>query len=91
MEPQPNPTLTSRDRAILRAVDGGNAELVAAGSEPDLYLDGRHCSDQFAARRLAIAGLIAAGPGTAGGRVRARLTAAGRAQLVGAPEARLAG
>ena len=53
------------------------AELVA-GAEPDLLLDGRCCSDQSAAHRLARAGLIAtAGPGAPGGRVAARLTAVG--------------
>lgn len=76
-----DPALTNRDRAILRAVDSGIAELVT-GAEPDLYLDGRHCSDQFAARRLAQAGLIAAAaPVASGQRVRARLTIAGRAHL----------
>lgn len=44
-------TLTQRDRAILRAVAAGSAELVA-GAEPDIYLDGLACSDQFAAHRL---------------------------------------
>jgi hypothetical protein len=44
--------LTGRDRAILRAVAGGSAEL-SGGSEPDLFLDGRSCCDQLAARRLA--------------------------------------
>lgn len=73
--------LSHRDRAILRAVDVGTAEL-ALGAEPALYLDGRYCSDQFAAHRLARAGLIAAaGPGPIGHRVRARLTRAGRARL----------
>ena len=43
--------LTHRDRAILRAVAIGTAELVA-GAEPDLYLDGLACSDQFTAHRL---------------------------------------
>jgi hypothetical protein len=37
--------LTRRDRAILRAVAGGHAELVF-GSEPDLIIDGRCCCDQ---------------------------------------------
>ncbi|MGQ0577267.1 MAG: hypothetical protein ACT4RN_24145 [Pseudonocardia sp.] len=75
------PQLSRRDRAILRAVDAGTAELVA-GVEPDLYLDGRCCSDQFAAHRLARAGLItAAGPSRPGQRVRARLSPAGRARL----------
>jgi hypothetical protein len=44
--------LSFRDLAILRAVDGGHAELLV-GVEPDLYLDGRCCADQVAARRLA--------------------------------------
>ena len=67
------PTLTHRDRAILRAVAGGSAELVA-GAEPDMYLDGLACSDQFAAHRLVHAGLIAAmGPARTGQRIAARL------------------
>ena len=53
----PSRGLTHRDRAILRAVAGGSAQLVIS-SEPDLYLDGRCSSDQLAARRLAHAGLI---------------------------------
>jgi hypothetical protein len=75
------PILTRRDRAILRAVADGRAELVY-GAEPDLLLDGRCCCDQVAAHRLARAGLIAplvvAGVGQ---RVPARLTPAGSAQL----------
>ena len=73
--------LTRRDRAILKAVADGRAELVY-GAEPDLLLDGRCCCDQMAAHRLAHAGLIA--PLTiapVGQRVPARLTAAGTAQL----------
>ena len=35
-------TLSCRDRAILRAVAKGGAELLA-GAEPDLFLDGRCC------------------------------------------------
>ena len=50
--------LTNRDRAILRAVAGGTAEMLVS-SEPDLFVDGRFCCDQLAARRLAHAGLIA--------------------------------
>ncbi len=50
--------LSVRDRAILRAVARGRAELVW-GSEPDLYLDGRFCCDQSAVHRLVRAGLIA--------------------------------
>ena len=76
-------TLTHRDRAILRAVAAGSAELVA-GAEPDMYLDGLACSDQFAAHRLVHAGLIAAlGPARTGQRSAARLTAHG-AELLAA-------
>lgn len=77
----PGTALSHRDRAILRAVAGGIAELVL-GAEPDLYVDGRCCGDQFAAHRLARSGLIAASaPGCVGQRVPARLTAHGRAVL----------
>ena len=76
-----NPVLTRRDRAILKAVADGRAELVY-GAEPDLLLDGRCCCDQVAAHRLARAGLIApAVLAGVGQRVRATLTAAGTAQL----------
>ena len=69
--------LSYRDRAILRAVAGGGAELLT-GAEPDLFLDGRCCADQSAVHRLARAGLIAtAEPGAPGSRVPARLTAVG--------------
>ena len=75
-------TLTGRDRAILRAVAAGGAELLT-GAEPDLLLDGRCCCDQVAAHRLAHRGLIAptrtAGVGQ---RVPACLTLAGAARLV---------
>jgi hypothetical protein len=73
--------LTGRDRAILRAVVSGNAELTW-GSEPDLVLDGRYCSDQLAAHRLARAGLIApAAVCLAGQRVAAMVTPAGMREL----------
>jgi hypothetical protein len=76
--------LSFRDRAILRAVAGGHAEILV-GVEPDLYLDGRFCADQVAARRLARAGLIAAAvPGTTAQRVAARLTTTGRQHAIGA-------
>jgi hypothetical protein len=74
--------LTHRDRAILRAVAGGTAELLGS-TEPDLFVDGRCCSDQLAARRLAHAGLIAgARPARPGQRVPARLTEAGHLELL---------
>jgi hypothetical protein len=75
------PPLSARDRAILAAVAAGGAELVW-GAEPDLYLDGRCCSDQAAAHRLVRSGLIApALPCSVGHRVAAAVTAAGRALL----------
>jgi hypothetical protein len=73
--------LTGRDRAILRAVATGTAELTG-GTEPDLLIGGRYCCDQEAAHRLARTGLIA--PTAAcvlGQRVTAVLTAAGRRAL----------
>jgi len=77
-------TLSGRDRAILRAVAAGGAEL-AVGAEPDLFLDGHCCCAQSAAHHLFRAGLIAAGPlRLAGRRVAAALTAAGR-EALGAP------
>jgi hypothetical protein len=73
--------LTHRDRAIQRAVAAGSAQLVA-GAKSDMYLDGRACSDQFAAHRLVRAGLIAAiGPARTGQHIAARLTAVGAALL----------
>ncbi|WP_232664389.1 hypothetical protein [Pseudonocardia sp. TRM90224] len=81
MELTMNVQLTGRDRAILRAVAAGNAEL-EWGAEPDLFLDGRCCCDQAAAHRLARAGYIApAAVCTAGQRVAACLTAAGKQEL----------
>jgi hypothetical protein len=78
-------TLSGRDRAILRAVAAGGAEL-ALGTEPDLFLDGRCCCDQSAAHQLVRAGYIAAMKlGLVGQRVAAALTPAGRAALGSAP------
>ena len=48
-------TLSGRDRAILRAVAAGGAEL-CLGTEPDPFLDGRCCCDPSAAHRLVRAG-----------------------------------
>lgn len=70
-------TLSGRDRAILRAVGAGGAELLL-GTEPDLFLDGRCCCDQSAAHRLVRSGLITAATlGLVGQRVAAVLTRAG--------------
>lgn len=74
--------LTGRDRAILRAVARGRAELVW-GAEPDLYLDGRFCCDQSAVHRLVRAGLIEpVVEGSVGQRLPAQVTTAGRLELV---------
>jgi hypothetical protein len=73
--------LSGRDRAILRAVETGSAEL-GWGAEPDLLLEGRYCCDQPAAHRLVRAGLIApARVCAAGQRVPAVLTPAGLREL----------
>ena len=52
--------LTPRERSVLRAVAAGRCRSSAGA----LTVDGLHFSDQFAARRLADAGLITnvAGP-----------------------------
>jgi hypothetical protein len=74
-------TLSGRDRAILRAVAAGGAEL-QLGTEPDLFLDGRCCCDQTAVHQLVRAGFIAAATlGLVGQRVAAALTPAGRTAL----------
>jgi hypothetical protein len=73
--------LTGRERAILRAIAAGSAELTG-GREPDLLLDGRYCCDQGAVHRLVREGLIApTGVGVVGDRAPARLTEAGRRSL----------
>jgi hypothetical protein len=78
-------TLSGRDRAILRAVAAGGAE-VALGTEPDLFFDGRCCCDQAAAHRLVSAGFIAAASlGLVGDRVAAALTVAGKKALGATP------
>ena len=70
-------TLSCRDRAILRAVAGGGAELL--GGRRARPVPGRPLLRRpVAAHRLARAGLIAtAVPGAPGSRVAARLTAVG--------------
>ena len=74
-------TLSGRDRAILRAVAAGGAEL-ALGTEPDLFFDGRCCCDQSAVHQLVRSGMIAAATlGLVGERVAATITAAGREAL----------
>ncbi|MFI5588715.1 hypothetical protein ACIA5G_26925 [Amycolatopsis sp. NPDC051758] len=65
--------------SMLRAVGAGRG-CVSCSSEPDLFIDGLSCGDQFAAHALAHQGLVrAAHPGRPGERVPAKLTAAGEA------------
>lgn len=81
MDAMDSTLLTGRDRAILRAVAAGRAEL-GWGAEPDLFVDGRCCCDQPAAHRLVRVGLIA--PATlaaVGQRVPAVITDQGRFEL----------
>lgn len=71
---------------MLRAVAAGRAEI-AWSCEPDLYVDGLVCCDQYTAHLLAHRGLVVpARPAAVGQRVRARLTPAGEAALGAAGE-----
>lgn len=67
--------LSSRDRAVLRAVAAGRCEISTTGSV--LVVDGLCFADQFAGPRLTAAGLIATAKETG----RALLTATGQALL----------
>ncbi|WP_410592165.1 hypothetical protein [Amycolatopsis sp. lyj-23] len=83
-----SPAVNHRMRAMLRAVGAGRAR-VSCSSEPDLFIDGLSCGDQFAAHALAHQGLIrAACPGRPGELVPAVLTPEGRALI--APDERSA-
>ena len=73
--------LNHRALAMLRAVVAGRAEL-SCSREPDLFIDGVPCCDQFTAHVLAHDGLIEpAYFGGLGQRVPATLTAAGLAAI----------
>jgi hypothetical protein len=73
---------------MLRAVVAGRAQL-SCGREPDLFIDGVPCCDQFTAHTLAHDGLIEHQRlGAFGDRVPAVLTPAGLAAIaVDAPAA----
>jgi hypothetical protein len=72
---------------MLRAVVAGRAEL-SCSQEPDLFIDGVPCCDQFTAHALAHDGLIEPTfTGRIGQRVPAALTAAGLAAIEPAPAA----
>ena len=65
--------------AMLRAVGSGRGQ-VSCSSEPDLFIDGLSCGDQFAAHALAHQGLIRpTRPVLPGELVPAALTETGRA------------
>jgi hypothetical protein len=76
----PEPDLSLRDRAILRAVAEGRAELAGPGWG-DLMIDGRCCADQTAARRLIRRGLIDVHADRTARPGRACLTSRGRGRL----------
>lgn len=66
-----------RARSVLRAAAAGRAELTCS-CEPDIYIDGLPCCDQYTAHDLARRGLIAPiRPGLPGQRVPARITEEG--------------
>src|SRR2546423_13450174 len=83
----PRDGLNHRALAMLRAVVEGRAEL-SCSQEPDLFVDGVPCCDQFTAHVLAHDGLIEpAYTGDVGQRVPATLTAAGLAAITEPPAA----
>ncbi|GAA3038872.1 hypothetical protein [Actinokineospora globicatena] len=77
---EPADQLSHRARAMLRAVAEGRAHL-ASGTEPDLYIDGVPCCDQFTAHLLTHDGLITATHGRFGELVPATITEAGATAL----------
>jgi hypothetical protein len=73
--------ISSRDRAVLRAVAAGRCAVsptLSTTACPCLTIDGIGCCDQFTGTRLATAGLIAYAPGSV------TLTETGRALLLAA-------
>lgn len=76
-----------RALAMLRAVEEGRAQLTLS-REPDLFIDGVPCCDQFTAHTLFHDGLLVpAHSGPIGQRVPAALTPAGLAAIDLAPAA----
>ncbi|HEX6352411.1 MAG TPA: hypothetical protein VF106_05535 [Actinophytocola sp.] len=73
--------LNHRALSMLRAVVAGRAQI-SCSREPDLFIDGVPCCDQYLAHTLAHDGFIEpAYQGTVGTRVPATLTDAGEAAL----------
>jgi hypothetical protein len=84
---EPHDGISYRALAMLRAIGAGRAQLTCS-SEPDLFIDGVPCCDQFTAHALAHRGLVQPKhPAAVGDRVRAMLTPAGRALVVVEPAA----
>ncbi|PXY30045.1 hypothetical protein [Prauserella sp. PE36] len=80
-------TTSRRSLAMLKAVAAGRAQLTCS-REPDLFVDGVPCCDQFTAHALSHHGLIRPGrPGLIGQRVPAVLTDAGRELVAKQPVA----
>jgi hypothetical protein len=76
-------TISRRAIAMLRAVGAGRGEI-GYGAEPDLFVDGLPCCDQYAAHALAHNGFVRPErPGRPGLRMPAVLTAAGLALIAG--------
>lgn len=73
--------LNHRAMSMLRAVVAGRAQI-SCSSEPDLFIDGVPCCDQYLAHTLAHEGLIEpTHQGAVGTLVPAALTDAGEAAL----------
>lgn len=72
--------LNNRERAILRAVSAGRAELLA-GCEPDLAIDGGWCDHASVSRLVSGGWICAARPAGVGDVVPARLTDAAHTAL----------
>ena len=73
--------LNHRALSMLRAIVAGRAQI-SCSSEPDLFIDGVPCCDQYLAHQLAHEGLIEpAHQGAVGTLVPATLTVAGEAAL----------
>ncbi|MFI6099659.1 hypothetical protein ACIA8G_29225 [Lentzea sp. NPDC051213] len=76
--------LSGRELAMLRAVQAGRA-TISHSQEPDLFIDGVSCGDQFTAHLLAHRGLIRPErPGSRGELRPAELTPAGQIVLADA-------
>ena len=79
--------LNHRALSMLKAVVAGRAQI-SCSAEPDLFIDGMPCCDQYLAHTLAHEGYIEpAWEGTRGELVPAALTDAGVAALNPAPAA----